>query len=391
MRLVVYITYKFFYITVARQRERDLKDVPLAILRDNVVLDASREAEKWDVHPGISRRLAQQRCRGLVCTDFNPDHCRTLYEEVWRVFAEVTPLVEPVDFHAGYLDLTGCVPWGKTLTELVNERLSKVYSKTGLRGTWGGGRDKWLARLSCGENRWIAPSEEEAFLARVSVRRLGVAPDLCERFRRYGIRSVGELMNVPQSFFQTHLRIPTGELPLLLQRGGAPARALFPPPVVQAKKHLHWGDEMEICRAICHLSQRVARELDRSRQQAGHLRVILRSANGETTLEMKPTRPLGSAETLERFIRRLIGEKKPERLREIRLILEDIVPLPRPQIELWQDKTQWLKKKTQIEKSRQVLERKYGFQTIRSGADYAKTVPPRFAQLVYARRGIYLP
>jgi len=391
MRLVVYVTFKFFYVAVARQHDPDLQDVPLAVLKDNRVLDASQEAEKWDVHPGISCRLAQQRCPDLVCVDFNPDQCRTLYDDAWQVFAETTPLVEPVEFHAGFLDLTGCVRAGKTVAELMQERLTEVFCKTDLRGTWGGGQDKWLARLSCGEDRWIAPTDEEAFLARVSIRRLGVSSDFCEKLQRYGVRSVGELMKVPRSFFQIHLGSPAGAWPLLLQRGGPSVKALFPPPVVQARKHLHWGDDMEILRAIGYLSEEVARELERCHQQAGRFRVVFCCSGGETTLEMKPTRPLGSAETLERFIRRLVGEKRPERPHEIRVILEDLTPLPQPQIDLWRNKTPLREKRIPIEKSREILERKYGFQIVQSGVDYAKTVPPRFAQLIYARRGMHLP
>jgi len=198
-------------------------------------------------------------------------------------------------------------------------------------------------------------------------------------------------MKVPRSFFQIHLGSPAGAWPLLLQRGGPSVKALFPPPVVQARKHLHWGDDMEILRAIGYLSEEVARELERCHQQAGRFRVVFCCSGGETTLEMKPTRPLGSAETLERFIRRLVGEKRPERPHEIRVILEDLTPLPQPQIDLWRNKTPLREKRIPIEKSREILERKYGFQIVQSGVDYAKTVPPRFAQLIYARRGMHLP
>lgn len=356
-----------------------------------MVLDASLEATRWGVCTGISKSLARRRCPELVCVDHNPDWCAGLFERVWSEFARITPLVEPVDLHKGFLDFTGCFPRHAKIAEILNAALWRLHFETGLESAWGGGQDKWMARLAREQNEWISPEHENAFLNQVSIQQLGMGGALCERLQRYGILSVGSLFRTPHAFLQSHLQLTSRDLQPLLKRNSSPVRALFPPPVLEAEASLPWEDDEEMARAIHAISEDATRKLHKCHQQSGQLRVVFRSPADQRVCERKLAKPARNAESLETILHRMIMEEQPRDLRTIKLVLERLSPAPQWQGELWQSASQRTETSEPLEKARQVLERKYGYQTVQSGSDYASRIPPRFAQLIYAQREIYLP
>jgi DNA polymerase-4 len=112
MHSIVFVRCPQFYVTAERSVGTPV-DSPVAIIKDGIVIDASSEAEALGVRPGISRRLACQRCPSLQCVLYNPDHYKTCFHKVWSVFAEFTPLVEPIDLDERYIDLTVSMPEAK--------------------------------------------------------------------------------------------------------------------------------------------------------------------------------------------------------------------------------------------------------------------------------------
>jgi len=391
MRMIIFIDLTGFYVTAFRRQAPSFLGQALAVVKDGIVLDASVEAAEWNVFRGIPRALALRRCPGLTCLEHDPDVYEPLFVQLWAVFAEMTPLVEPVDFHAGFLDLTGCIPRSTQIEKAINTALWRVQFETGLKGEWGGGRDKWIARLACGANHWIAPEDESAFLEHVPLVRLPADEDLCERMARYGILRVQDLLRTPQSFLQSHLQLSRKDLLPLLYRDASPVRALFPPPVLKTAAHLQWDDDEELLRTLHGIAEDAARILRECRRQSGRLRILLRARRGELLREVKLTRPVREARILELILQRILLEEHIPDLRYIELELASLSPAPQLQGALWQDIFRQDARGERIEAARHALEKKFGFQTVQNGRDYARRIPPRFAQMIYARRGITLP
>jgi len=390
VRYIVFINFNEFYVHAIRQDEPALLHAPLAVIKNTVVLDVSAEASHWGVCAGNTRTLACRRCPDLVCIEHNPDLCADLFFRAWSTFSRLTPQVEPMDLHVGFLDLTGCFGQAK-LEDILTAELWRLRFETGLESTWGGGQDKWLAHLACGRNEWIPPQSESAFLNRVSIRKLALDGDLCERLERYGINSVGSLFRTPRTFLQSHLQLTGKDLQPLFRREASDVRALFPPPVVKAEVSLQWADDEEIARSIGDLAEDAARQLAECHQQSGFLRVTFRSRTGEQCCTLKLAKPARKAATFETILQRMLSEHHPRDLRRITLILDNLSPAPQTQGDLWQNTSQKTATEERFENARQVLDKKYGHQTVQSGSDYASQTPPRFAQLIYARRGTFLP
>jgi hypothetical protein len=412
MRLIVFLHLQQFYVSAARSLNLLPPEASAAVFRRDLVLDMSREARDSDVVPGISRKLARKRCPDLHCLEEDPDVSASLYNRVWNIFASRTPQVEPTDFHKGYLDLTGCIPRISSLAEVMEDARLQLRFDFGVESCWGGGQDKWIAHLARGENRFVLPEEEASFLEHVAVKRLGFSDDFRERLQRFGITTVSEILSVPSSFFQSHLQLAAGELQPYLERLKGDVKALFPPPDISATADLLWGDNAELSEALRVLAETAAAELREKHMQAGRLSFIC----GTQTLEHKFAKPLHDRATLEDLLRRFIIEQHlmPPPLhkeakehksdpplftrgqggakRRLRIELSALTPYAEEQTELWRDRVHGASDKAdRITKARQHLDRKFGYQTIQSGSDYSRRYPPRFAQLIFERRGIYIP
>lgn len=388
---IVFIRFSHFYMTAKNVDEEEESTDPVAIIKDGVVLDQSREAEKWGVKPGDFARQANRRCPGLLTIEFNPDDYLELYELAWNVFAEVTPLIEPVDFHAGYLDLTGCLPRGHSLVSFLLSLATQMKFQMRLAMQWGAGTDKWMAHLASSENLWIPTEDESFFLERVPIRNLGISEDLNERFRRYGICTVAQLLKVPDSFLQSHLQLSRQEFQHLRTQDRTPVRALFPAAKLEDKEIILWADDADIESALHNLSVRLGHELESRGLQAGVLQLILETQSEDLVREHKLSRPCAGREQLYCLLHDLLPDKQKEPWREIRVALHSLTPRFRPQVNLWQNQHSITEVNHPLQAASERLQKKFGFQVLRSGREYSHEVPPRFAQLICALKGISLP
>jgi hypothetical protein len=392
MLSIVFIEYTNFYLQSIKLKSPFAVEDAVAVIEENIVVDASAQAIAWGVYKGISSRLARQRCPGLIAHAYDPEAGKTLYHQLWKTFSGVTPQIEPVALNKAYLDLTGCVPRGKTLAGMMESLLWQVRFETGVLSRWGGGQDKWLARLSCGENKWIGPNEEANFLNHAPLSRLQLPEDILDKLFRYGLDTVGKLLTVPRSFFQTHLLWPDSERQKLLERVSDSVKFLYPPPEIKTEADLYWGSDEEIHEAVQKVADTAVQQLAELEQQATHLRIHLMSPENHSLFESTLSKPIFKAGNLSEIIHRFIQESAPQRLKRITLILGQLTARIQPQAELWQGRKQHIAERTEkLESIRQVLDRKFGTQTLLSGSQYSKIMPPRFAQMIYARRGQYIP
>ncbi len=392
-RKIVFLTLSHFYLKALQLSEREVSSKPIAVVKDGMVLDVSREATRWGVKAGDWTRQANRRCPGLQTIEFNPDSYTDLYDRAWNVFAAITPIVEPTDYHQGYWDITGCEQCTgcKSSTELMRLATNHLLDAASIRCAWGCGKDKWMARLAGSDNRVVLPHEELAFLEHVPIQLLDIPEELVERFRRYGICTIAQLMNVPDAFLQSHLQLSKQELQQLRLRDSAPVRALFPPAQLDDKEILLWADDAEIDSALHNLTRRLRQELESRNLQAGMIKFTIQTRQQNIVQEHKLTRPCSDPEHLNRLLHDLLPEKHSEEWREFRVILNNLTPRFQPQVDLWQNKHSITEVNHPLQAASERLQKKFGFQVLRSGTEYSHSVPPRFAQLIYELRGISLP
>src|SRR3989339_366950 len=257
-RQIVFIKLNGFYLIASGILSDQPQEALVAVIADGCVVEATATAEKWGVLPGTTKRLAKQRCPNIVFVESNPERCADLFDHVWRIIAELTELVEPTDLNQGFLDVTMDIPRDKSLNEVMQALSCRMMFEFGLDLRWAGGRDRWIAQVACGENRFIAHGEESAFLKDCPLKNLRLPVQIIDRLLRFGVKSVADLISTPATFLQSHLGISYEFLMPYLLRGNATVRILFPTPVLKIAEDVDGWYEEDVKRALYTISDSAA-------------------------------------------------------------------------------------------------------------------------------------
>jgi len=389
IRYIVFVSINGFYLKCARLPGSLRKSATQAVARGGCILDCTREAREWNVEPGIPVRLARRRCPGLEVIEENPNLARELYQQIWDFLAAYTPLVEPLDHHRGLLDLTGCIPRGSNLREFITGIQWQLQFKTSLEVRWGGGRDRWIAKLAADENDWIPPEDEDEFLSRTSLQKLEIPDELCGRLNRFGIASVRELLEVPKSFFQSHLQLAEEEIQSLTHRDRTPVRALYPPREIEIAQDIEGGEE-SIPASIRRQARSAAKLLDRACLQCTELTLQIRTRERFIESCYTSRQPLSDASRIQGIVTQILERERARDPESIRLKLGGLTPRAPIQVNLLNRENRF-RGSADIERTRSALEQRFGFQILQTGYELSRQCPPRFAQLILRKRGRYLP
>jgi len=248
-----------------------------------------------------------------------------------------------------------------------------------------------IANVACGENMFVEPNEESAFLKDCPLKNLRLPVQIIDRLLRFGIKSVADLISTPASFLQSHLGISYEFLMPFLLRGDATVRILFPPPVLKITEDVDGWNEEDVQRTLFTISDNAAALLHSKHQQCSTIAVLFFMRGASVAQTMKLSKPTQSAEVLHRLLTNLWQSQNGNELTRVELELRDLLPAPQNQGDLWQSMMNSIQKAEHLESIKEQVEQKFGYQSLQTADHYAQQILPRFAQLVYARRGIHLP
>jgi DNA polymerase-4 len=197
VRRILHVDMDAFYASVEQRDDPSLRGRPVAVGGDpktrGVVCAASYEARKFGVRSALPMARAVSLCPELVIV--RPDFAKygAVSRQVFMIFREVTPLVEPLSLDEGYLDVTENA-WGLALGMDVARRVKeRIREETKLTASAGVAPNKFLAKIASGWRKpdgltVIAPERIERFLQGLPVDALwGVGPKTAARLRAEGI------------------------------------------------------------------------------------------------------------------------------------------------------------------------------------------------------------
>jgi DNA polymerase-4 len=199
-RRIIHVDMDAFYASVEQRDRPDLRGRPVAVGGSpearGVVAAASYEARKFGVRSAIPMSRAVRLCPHLAIVRPDFTKYRTVSQQVFTIFREVTPLVEGLSLDEAYLDVTENA-WGERLGVNVAKRVkARIREATGLTASAGVAPNKFLAKIA---SAWrkpdgltvIAPERVEAFLQKLDVDALwGVGPVTAARLRERGINKL---------------------------------------------------------------------------------------------------------------------------------------------------------------------------------------------------------
>ncbi|TBY24082.1 DNA polymerase IV [Rhizobium leguminosarum bv. viciae] len=213
MRKIVHVDMDAFYASVEQRDNPELRGKPLAVggsAARGVVAAASYEARAFGVHSAMPSVTAKRKCPELIFVPPRVDVYKAVSQQIREIFAEYTPLIEPLSLDEAYLDVTENLKGMEIATEIALEIRAKIKQVTGLNASAGISYNKFLAKMASDLNKpngqaVITPKSGPGFVETLPVKKFhGVGPATAESMRKYGIETGLDLKSKSLAFLQEH-------------------------------------------------------------------------------------------------------------------------------------------------------------------------------------------
>ena len=213
LRKIIHIDMDAFYASVEQRDVPELRGRPVAVggsRERGVVAAASYEARKFGVHSAMPSITAKRKCPDLIFVKPRFDVYKQVSLQVREIFAEYTPVIEPLSLDEAYLDVTDNLKGIGTATVIAQEIRAKIRAETGLTASAGVSYNKLLAKLASDHNKpdglfVITPSMGPGFVESLPVRKFhGVGPATTAKMNRMGIEFGLDLRARTLAFLQHH-------------------------------------------------------------------------------------------------------------------------------------------------------------------------------------------
>jgi DNA polymerase-4 len=212
-RKIIHIDMDAFYAAVEQRDNPELRGKPVAVggsRARGVVAAASYEARSFGVHSAMPSVTAKRKCPGLIFVMPRFEVYREISQQIRGIFAEYTPLVEPLSLDEAYLDVTENLKHISSATEIAEQIRARIRVETRLTASAGVSYNKFLAKIASNERKpdglfVITPRKGAAFVAALPVGKFhGIGPVARAKMERLGIRTGGDLRERSLPFLEQH-------------------------------------------------------------------------------------------------------------------------------------------------------------------------------------------
>ncbi|QBR72790.1 DNA polymerase IV [Beijerinckiaceae bacterium] len=212
-RKIIHIDMDAFYASVEQRDNPELRGKPVAVggsRERGVVAAASYEARKFGVHSAMPSVTAKRKCPDLIFVKPRFEVYRQVSLQIRAIFAEHTPLVEPLSLDEAYLDVTEDAKGIGNATQIAEEIRARIRAETGLTASAGVSYNKFLAKLASDHKKpdglfVITPKMGPAFVQTLPIGRFhGIGPATTAKMNRLGIETGLDLKAQTLVFLQRH-------------------------------------------------------------------------------------------------------------------------------------------------------------------------------------------
>jgi DNA polymerase IV len=203
---ILHVDMDAFYASVETLKEPSLRGKPVVVGGQGgrgVVTSASYEARSFGVTSAMPMVRARRLCPHAVFVSNDFASYTAHSKRIREVFESFTPLVEPLSLDEAFLDVTGSIKLFGEPPEIA-ATIKRRIRELGLPCTVGVAPNKFLAKLASTRAKpdgllVVDPDRVESFLHPLPVNALwGVGEQTAEVLRRLGLKTVGELAQIPR-------------------------------------------------------------------------------------------------------------------------------------------------------------------------------------------------
>lgn len=213
IRKIIHVDMDAFFASVEQRDNPELRGQPLAVGGSavrGVVAAASYEARTFGVHSAMPSVTAKRKCPDLIFVPPRFDVYKAVSQQIRDIFAEYTPLIEPLSLDEAYLDVTENLKGMEIATEIALEIRAKIKQVTGLNASAGISYNKFLAKMASDLNKpngqaVITPKNGPGFVEALPVKKFhGVGPATAGRMQQLGIETGADLKSKSLQFLAEH-------------------------------------------------------------------------------------------------------------------------------------------------------------------------------------------
>jgi DNA polymerase-4 len=212
-RKIIHVDMDAFYASVEQRDNPDLRGKPVAVggsQERGVVAAASYEARKFGVRSAMPSVTAKRQCPDLIFVKPRFEVYKAVSQQIREIFAEHTPIIEPLSLDEAYLDVTEnlqSIPLARDVAFAIRAKIKEV---TGLNASAGISYNKFLAKLASDHRKpngqyVITPEMGPAFVEALPVGKFhGIGPATSAKMNALGLYTGLDMRNQSLDFMQAN-------------------------------------------------------------------------------------------------------------------------------------------------------------------------------------------
>ena len=213
LRKIIHVDMDAFYASVEQRDDPELRGKPVAVggsRERGVVAAASYEARRFGIHSAMPSVTAKRKCPELIFVPPRFDVYKAVSHQIRAIFAEYTPLIEPLSLDEAYLDVTENLKGIPFARQIAQEIRAKIRQETSLTASAGVSYNKFLAKMASDQRKpdglfVITPEMGPPFVETLPVGKFhGIGPATAAKMSRLGIHTGLDLKQQQLAFLQEH-------------------------------------------------------------------------------------------------------------------------------------------------------------------------------------------
>lgn len=212
-RKILHVDLDAFFCAVEELHNPNLKGKPFAVggrpEERGVVASCSYAARQYGVRSAMPMGRAIGLCPGLLILPSRHQEYGRISQQVMDLLNELTPLLEQLSIDEAFLDVSELQ---EPILEIACRLQEQIAARLGLPASIGAASNKLVAKIANDAGKAarrsaeppravtvVPPGEEASFLAPLPLQALwGIGPKTSERLEALGLRTIGQLAQLPE-------------------------------------------------------------------------------------------------------------------------------------------------------------------------------------------------
>jgi DNA polymerase-4 len=195
-----------FFASIEQFDNPALRGKPVLVGHDGprgVVAAASYESRAFGCHSAQPMSIAKRLCPSTIVVPVRGDRYRQISRQVFGIFDEFSPVVEPLSVDEAFLDLSGTQRLLGEAQAVASRLKVAIQHRTGLTASVGVAPNKFLAKLASDMHKpdglvIITAADVDRILPPLAVTKLwGIGKATEARLGEIGVKTISDLLRAP--------------------------------------------------------------------------------------------------------------------------------------------------------------------------------------------------